>query len=446
MPADTTAQIAPEEYGLLVQQPGKPQQVLARFLNLMLNYQYGLPARVAPDLSQATVLAERDGEGMRCAFIIQNQESSDRDAIAALTEESKVPLFMILPEARLHPQKKVCADHSNVYYCAWQKAFSSSEESLQWVAGSGLEENGIGDLLQDADKTPYSVMQQRVERRMKGITTLPTLPEIIMRIMRLVNDPKTTTEEMERVLCTDPAIVIKLLQVMRSPIFAGTVNRGKWTLGEIVVRLGLKKVGAIAQQIKMINSLVKPEASDFDLRRFWWHSVGSAIIADKLYTERLIPLKSPLDFNEYWVGALLHDVGKLVLGFFFWDWFSRALDQMQRAGTTFRQAEARLGGIATHERVGQLLLTNANMGQGIADTVGTHHTVGEAPGELTCLVHMADNLAKELDMGYLPGEEAKYEGAVLNALSMQPEDVDALKESLAEGTADEVRSMVEQCL
>ena len=43
-----------------------------------------------------------------------------------------------------------------------------------------------------------------------------------MRIMRMVNDPKTTPDELERVLCTDPAIVMKLLQVMKSPVFTGT--------------------------------------------------------------------------------------------------------------------------------------------------------------------------------------------------------------------------------
>ena len=100
-----------------------------------------------------------------------------------------------------------------MYYCAWQKAFSQSEESLQHIASVGLDENGIGDLFQDIEKISYPVVQQRVERRLKNINTLPTLPEIVMRIMRMVNDPKTTTDELEQVLCTDPAIVMKLLQM-----------------------------------------------------------------------------------------------------------------------------------------------------------------------------------------------------------------------------------------
>ena len=78
-----------------------------------------------------------------------------------------------------------------------------------------------------------------------------------------------------------------------------------------------RKVGCISQQIALINSLVKPEESAFYLRRFWGHSVGTAVIADKLYTEGMISLGTEL--NDYWIGSLMHDIGKFILCFFFWD-------------------------------------------------------------------------------------------------------------------------------
>jgi len=217
------------------------------------------------------------------------------------------------------------------------------------VAGI-LEETGLGNLFQRVDEMPYSAVQQQVERRLRSINTLPTLPEIVML---MVNDPKTTPEESERVVCTDPAIVMKLLQVMRSPVFTGTAGRtAKWSLKEIITRLGVKKVGAIAQQVKMINILVKPHDSEFDLKRFWEHSVGTAIIADKLVTDGLVRTAKPLEFTDYWIGALLHDVGKLVLGFFFWDWMDRILAHRTDKSGSFRQAEVALGDVASHQRVG----------------------------------------------------------------------------------------------
>jgi len=94
------------------------------------------------------------------------------------------------------------------------------------------------------------------------------------------------------------------------------------------------------------------------LKRFWEHSVGTAIIADKLVTDGLVRLKKPLEFTDYWIGSLLHDVGKLVLGFFFWDWMSRILAHRMDKGCSFREAEIALGDIAGHQRLGQLMLLN----------------------------------------------------------------------------------------
>ena len=71
----------------------------------------------------------------------------------------------------------------------------------------------------------------------------------------------------------------------------------------------------------LMTSLVKPDNNLFDIRRFWEHSVGCAIIADRLYREKLVDFRTKVEFNDYWIGALLHDAGKLVLGFFFWDHF-----------------------------------------------------------------------------------------------------------------------------
>ena len=123
-----------------------------------------------------------------------------------------------------------------------------------------------------------------------------------MRIMRVVNDPKTTPAQLERVLCTDPAIVMKLLQVCVhrcSPVPA------------VAPRNGLCRRSSPASGVK---------------------KVGTAIIADKLVTDRLVRLEKPLEFSDYWIGTLLHDVGNLVLGFFFWDWMSRILEHRTEKG------------------------------------------------------------------------------------------------------------------
>lgn len=435
-----------QDCGLIVQQEGKPQQVLAKFLNLMLNYQCGLTIRVAEEQQRAAAILMEESKSVRCVFVIQNFEITKVSALEELGKNGSLPLFLVLPQQRLELQKNIADGRENVYFCAWENAFSNSDNSLQKIAGAALEKNGVGNIFQDIDDVPYPVLQQRVERRLRNLNTLPTLPEIIMRIMRLVNDPETTTEQLEKLLCRDPAIVMKLLQVVKSPVFAGIGRTTSWSLADVIVRLGLKKVGAIAQQIKMINSLVKPGESEFDLRRFWEHSVGCAVIADRLYTKKMVKLPGAVEFNDYWIGSLLHDVGKLVLGFFFWDWFARVIEQCERNNLAFRSVEAKMGDVASHERVGQLLIINANMGETLAAAVGNHHGPGEDPSALLCLIHMADNLCKELGLGYLPSDKGRYDALVLQQLKLKRDDVVALRNALAEDVKDEVKGLVDLCL
>ncbi len=437
----------PQDCGLIVQQTGNPQQALVRFLNLMLNYQCGLALRVADDFERGVGIVQKEGQSVRCAFVVQNVEVTRADALMELGRNGAIPIFLVLPQKRLDVQQTLVGDLQNVHLCSWESAFLDADHSLQHVARDALEGHGVCNIFSDLDSAPYSELQQRLENRLRNLNTLPTLPEIIMRIMRLVNDPKTTTVELERLLGSDPAIVMKLLKVVRSPIFAGIGrSASQWSLTDIIVRLGYKKVGGIAQQIKLINNLVKPSESEFDLRRFWEHSIGCALIAERLYSKSMIKLGEKVEFNDYWIGALLHDVGKLVLGFFFWDWFARIIEQCEKNQASFRAIEAKMGDVASHERVGQMLIVNANMGERLANAIGSHHYPGENPSSLACLIHMANNLCNDLGLGYLPGDKAHYDVRVLQHLGLGNADVAQLRNALSEDINEEVKSLVSLCL
>ena len=115
-------------------------------------------------------------------------------------------------------------------------------------------------------------------------------------------------------------------------------------------------------------------------------------------------------------------------------------------GGSFRQAEADLGDVANHERVGRLMLLNSHLGSKTVDVVGRHHDPGDDPGQLICLVHMANNLAKDLGLGYLPGEEGQYDSRVLTALDITQKQVENFRDSLATDVASEIRTVVDQCI
>ena len=439
---------AEQLYSLVIQQAEEPPpQVVLTYLRLILNYQYGLDILTAGKPVEAASLLVEHGQGICCIVLIQDRELSSRNSLSGLNRRGNIPLILLLPTSLARSDEMLYKGLRNVFVCAWEKAISNTEFSLQQVISTAFEAQGIGRLPVEAENIPHEVLQKRVEQRLKHVNTLPTLPEIVLRIARLVKDPQTTIENLEEVLLSDPAIVHKLLQVVKSPAFAGPGHEGKWSLKDAIVRLGLKQVGAIAQQIKLINSLLKSNESPFDLHRFWEHSVGCAVIADKLYTKNLIPLQSSIEFDEYWMSALLHDIGKLVLGFFFWDYFEKVVNQMaSRAKTSFHREEVRIGGVANHEYLGRLVLLNAKADPGLVEVAGTHHDTGAIPSPLVCLIHVANNLSKDLGMGYFPKEQGVYSASVLNTLRLTRADLQGLRSTLGEETVAEIKELVDRCV
>jgi len=434
------------EYGLLVVQDGKHQRSLVRVLMLILNYRYGLDLISVASFFKGFSAVQKQGRHIRCAVVVQDRKIDSRSSIASLNEEGRIPVFLVLPKRLIESHRELCGRLENIHFCAWEDALGSSEDSLPATVERVFADQGIGDLFGAAtDGLPHTELQELVEMRLEHLKTLPTLPQVALRIMAIISDPNSNVEVLEEVLSSDPAIVHKLLQLVNSPLFAGSGHKGGWGLDEAILRLGRRKVDAIAQQINMMTHLVKPAESLFDMQRFWEHSVGCAVIADRLCRDKLIRLESPLEFNDYWIGALLHDSGKLVLGFFFWDHFEEMLGTMNQQDCTFRQAERELCDVANHEFLGRLLLLRSSVQEQLVEAVGTHHNTGSSPGDLTCLLHMANNLCKDLGKGYLPFEATVYSAQVLEKLGMQAGDVRRLQESLGDKVVEEIEELVARC-
>lgn len=427
--------------GLILQEDGTRQESLSRVLTLMLNYQYGLDAVIATDIDQALDILHRQEQPVRAVFAVDSRPPSP-DRSAGLTCQGDLPLFWLCPQDALPACREALENTPESAAYAWQELFAQ----LVPHVGETFARRGIDRLWGGAGSRPKAADLRRIQRLLQNIDTLPTLPHVILKIMRLVNDPQSTAADLERVLINDPAVVHKLLRVISSPLFAGHGQTGRWTLKEAIVRLGRRKVGAVAQQIKLINSFVAPPQSGFKMKRFWLHSIACAAVADRLYEGELLPRQTLIEFDDYWIAALLHDIGKLFLGSFFSGYFAdlqRLAVKEEEPG--FYAAEARLGHIADHAHVSRLMLIKSKLPQNLIEAVGKHHDAGPSPKPLTCLIHLADNLCKDLGLGYLPEARGQYDPAVLLALGLGEKDLDLLRAALGPSLEADIGDLLTSC-
>ena len=421
---------------LIVPSDGKSERILTKLLSMLLEYRYGLEIELQTNVRHVVEIL-KEHPSLHSVYLIQGAPVSIHSTIPILTGKGKLPLFILQPLHIADEQRIQCAEMDGVHVCAWESAFSKGDTGLGGILAHGLTQ-GSPEATGDAET--------RVRQRLKKLNTLPSLPTVLGRLLKLIKDPESSMADLEVLLTSEPGIALKIRQVANSAAIAGASGKGPATLKESLTRLGTKKVGAIAQQIALINSMVRPDDSGFDLRAHWGHSLACAIVADRLHNSDAVKLEEEVPFNDYWIAALLHDCGMAVQGFFFYDWFERILETMDDEECSFYEAEKKLGDdMVTHDRLSEMVLQKAEMTEELVEAVGLHHQPGNTPSPLVALVHVADGMCAEMGFGYsVP--DTKYSRPALKVLGLTREAVRDLIEDLREPVGKELMDVLRQCL
>ena len=186
------------EFALIIREAGKPQQVLLKYVVMILNYRYGLDIAVEDTMKEGVVALRSNASKMRAIFVIQNDHISSRMGLQAFTLQGKIPLIVLCPNSLMGLQMRTARKVPKVTVLAWEKAFGKSGPGLALAVEQAFKEVEVGTLT-DGDPSPDE-MQKRVEVRLKNLRSLPAMPEIVLRIMKIVADPKSSAEDLEELL------------------------------------------------------------------------------------------------------------------------------------------------------------------------------------------------------------------------------------------------------
>lgn len=140
----------------------------------------------------------------------------------------------------------------------------------------------------------------------KNRLEFPTLPEVALRVRKLVEDPNVTTVQVSRVISADATLTSRLLQVANSAMFSGMPALDN--VKAAVNRLGLALVRNMVTCVVM-RSLYSPRytpAVKIRLQELWRHSTKVAA-----YSHALAKPFPHLRRDEAMLAGLIHDIGAL---------------------------------------------------------------------------------------------------------------------------------------
>ncbi len=137
------------------------------------------------------------------------------------------------------------------------------------------------------------------------IHTIPSLPEVVTEVSRLVNDPNANAASINQIMGKDAAMAAKILRMVNSVYYG--LKEPVRDIEAATRILGFKTIRSVALSISVINAFQQQNAN-FNMKAFWAHSAVSACLC------RLIAAKAKVcDPELAFTIGLLKDIGKLVM-------------------------------------------------------------------------------------------------------------------------------------
>ena len=145
------------------------------------------------------------------------------------------------------------------------------------------------------------------------IGDVPAFPHSIYQILHLASDINFSPKELVEVVGHDPVLTLNILKMVNSHYFGLSQPIG--SINQAVVCAGINTIKNLALTVAPLELLSSKKQDDPELNQLLLHSLATGFIAKKLARNLGV---SEVDATDYFVGGLLHDVGKVAL-------FSRSL-------------------------------------------------------------------------------------------------------------------------
>ena len=247
----------------------------------------------------------------------------------------------------------------------------------------------------------------RIDQIMASVETFPSMPGVAAQLLTMLDDPATSATEVEEALRFDPGLTANILRLSNSAYFGFAAQVG--SVRQAVVLLGAKRLMQVVTAT-CVNAVMDRPVKGYGLSSgdLWPHSIAVSVAAELLTAELGLP-----EDPEIFTAALLHDVGKLVLGQYIQDQETgERLENPDRL--SFQRVEQRALG-TDHAEVGARILKNWAFPDRIVNAVRWHHEPGGAdPADaMVDLIHLANVLCLMIGIGvgneglqYQPDPEA----------------------------------------
>lgn len=325
----------------------------------------------------------------------------------------------------------------------WTPSGSTVIGHAEHVEAPAFSSNVLDQLLQDLhllaselvhpdDRLLLSSLRRAV--RNDGME-LPSMPEDVVRLQRLLASPDCDVGELARAIQRDPAISGRFVAIANSTVYARKERVS--TVEDAAVRIGLNQASMIVMAIVSKAKLFHAAGYRQEAAELHRHALAAAVSA------QLLARTARVHEQDAFIAGLLHDLGQV----FVFALAGKEQRESRGARAPSPQAIERISEVV-HAGLGALVATSWGFGDHVVSAIQHHHlpvsggssAVVLIPPEaerLTYVLAAADTMAEILLQPERPVSPAVLE--VFGALNIElNDDLLAAAAEAFEGFAEQV--------
>lgn len=226
-----------------------------------------------------------------------------------------------------------------------------------------------------------------------------TLPTVAMRILEIIEKDNVNTNDIARIIESDPSLTLKLLRVANSPLYASRAEVN--SISQAILTLGLNRLTNIVLGVSIFSKFIMSSKSNVGelIEKFWWHASSTGIVAKVLanYINK--------NFKEKeFIGGLIHDIGKLSLMQYDPDKYKEVIRIVNFDRVMDIEAETQVFG-ANHIEVGTAIAQIWKLPSDLIEAIEFHSKPHLAPNHkaLVSTIRVADLLCEMWGAGFYEG-------------------------------------------
>ena len=228
---------------------------------------------------------------------------------------------------------------------------------------------------------------------LKGYVEISSLPTIFTRINEAVNNPRSSMNEIGKIIGEDAGLTARLLMVVNSAFFS--FPQRIESISKAISIVGTQQLRDLALATSIIK-LFKGIPTDLvNMENFWKHCIGVGIAARTIGTFR-----REMNVERFFVAGILHEIGRLVIYMKIPDISRETILRSKEINQLLYIVEAERIGF-DHAAVGRGLLQAWKLPHYLDEVVAYHHRPDLAtrfPVE-TAIVHAADVISHAMQLG-----------------------------------------------